>query len=160
MLDVPGHESGYSAAGRTLRLNQQSQLRRPPGSRRAHALGEPDDGCCRGHRRALHRYSQVEVSVKLTYLLASPANRTAHNRKNLMQPFRTHTGLVAPLDRVNVDTDQIIPKQFLKRIERSGFGEFLFFDWRHTPGKAGQPFVLDHSRYRGSSILLAGKNFG
>jgi 3-isopropylmalate/(R)-2-methylmalate dehydratase small subunit len=78
-----------------------------------------------------------------------------------MKPFRVHTGRVAPLDRVNVDTDQIIAKQFLKRIERSGFGEFLFFDWRHTPeGKAGQPFVLDHPRYRGSSILVAGKNFG
>jgi 3-isopropylmalate/(R)-2-methylmalate dehydratase small subunit len=78
-----------------------------------------------------------------------------------MKPFRVHKGLVAPLDRVNVDTDQIIPKQFLKRIERTGFGEFLFFDWRHTPaGKAGEPFVLDDPRYRGASILVTGKNFG
>jgi 3-isopropylmalate/(R)-2-methylmalate dehydratase small subunit len=75
-----------------------------------------------------------------------------------MQPFRAHQGLVAPLDRANVDTDQIIPKQFLKRIERTGFGEFLFYDWRHTAGD--QPFVLDEPRYRGASILLAGKNFG
>jgi 3-isopropylmalate/(R)-2-methylmalate dehydratase small subunit len=75
-----------------------------------------------------------------------------------MQPFRVHQGLVAPLDRANVDTDQIIPKQFLKRIERTGFGEFLFYDWRHTSG--GEQFVLDDSRYRGASILLAGKNFG
>jgi 3-isopropylmalate/(R)-2-methylmalate dehydratase small subunit len=75
-----------------------------------------------------------------------------------MQPFRVHQGLVAPLDRANVDTDQIIPKQFLKRIERTGFGEFLFYDWRHTAGD--QPFVLDEPRYRGASILLAGKNFG
>src|SRR6266850_1831565 len=75
-----------------------------------------------------------------------------------MQPFRVHQGLVAPLDRANVDTDQIIPKQFLKRIERTGFGEFLFYDWRHTSGD--QPFVLDEPRYRGASILLAGKNFG
>ncbi len=78
-----------------------------------------------------------------------------------MKPFRVHKGLVAPLDRVNVDTDQIIPKQFLKRIERTGFGEFLFFDWRHAPvEKAGEPFVLDDPRYRGASILVTGKNFG
>ena len=75
-----------------------------------------------------------------------------------MKPFRVHQGLVAPLDRANVDTDQIIPKQFLKRIERTGFGEFFFYDWRHTSG--GEPFVLDESRYRGAGILLAGKNFG
>jgi 3-isopropylmalate/(R)-2-methylmalate dehydratase small subunit len=75
-----------------------------------------------------------------------------------MQPFRVHQGLVAPLERANVDTDQIIPKQFLKRIERTGFGEFLFHDWRHTSGD--EQFVLDEPRYRGASILLAGKNFG
>ncbi len=75
-----------------------------------------------------------------------------------MQPFRVHQGLVAPLDRANVDTDQIIPKQFLKRIERTGFGEFLFYDWRHA--SSGEQFVLDEPRYRGASILLAGKNFG
>ena len=75
-----------------------------------------------------------------------------------MQPFRVHHGLVAPLDRANVDTDQIIPKQFLKRIERTGFGEFLFYDWRHA--SATDPFVLDDPRYRSASILLAGKNFG
>jgi 3-isopropylmalate/(R)-2-methylmalate dehydratase small subunit len=75
-----------------------------------------------------------------------------------MQPFRAHQGLVAPLDRTNVDTDQIIPKQFLKRIERTGFGEFLFYDWRHA--SSGERFVLDEPHYRGASILLAGKNFG
>jgi 3-isopropylmalate/(R)-2-methylmalate dehydratase small subunit len=78
-----------------------------------------------------------------------------------MQPFRIHKGRVAPLDRVNVDTDQIIPKQFLKRIERTGFGEFLFFDWRR--GKDGKPdaaFPLNQHRYSGASILAAGKNFG
>ncbi len=78
-----------------------------------------------------------------------------------MKPFRVHKGRVAPLDRANVDTDQIIPKQFLKRVERTGFGEFLFFDWRRTQdGKADSPFVLDHPRHRGASILIAGKNFG
>jgi 3-isopropylmalate/(R)-2-methylmalate dehydratase small subunit len=78
-----------------------------------------------------------------------------------MKPFRTHRGLVAPLDRVNVDTDQIIPKQFLKRIERTGFGQFLFYDWRFAAdGKKNAGFVLDEPRYAGASILVAGKNFG
>ena len=78
-----------------------------------------------------------------------------------MIPFRTHTGLVAPLDRANVDTDQIIPKQFLKRIERTGFGEFLFHDWRRLPGGEPDPsFVLNEPRYRGASVLVAGRNFG
>src|SRR6202521_4449016 len=78
-----------------------------------------------------------------------------------MQPFRTHKGRVAPLYRANVDTDQIIPKQFLKRIERTGFGEFLFFDWcRASDGKPDPSFVLNDPRYRGSSVLIVGKNFG
>jgi 3-isopropylmalate/(R)-2-methylmalate dehydratase small subunit len=78
-----------------------------------------------------------------------------------MKPFRKHTGLVAPLDRVNVDTDQIIPKQFLKRIERTGFGQFLFHDWRRTPsGDPNPEFVLNLPRYAGASILVVNKNFG
>ena len=78
-----------------------------------------------------------------------------------MQPFTKHTGLVAPLARANVDTDQIIPKQFLKRIERTGFGEFLFYDWRYLPdGSLNPSFVLNEPRYRGASILVADKNFG
>ena len=78
-----------------------------------------------------------------------------------MKPFTVHQGLVAPLDRVNVDTDQIIPKQFLKRIERTGFGQFLFYDWRFgADGKKNPEFVLHEPRYRGASILVAGKNFG
>jgi 3-isopropylmalate/(R)-2-methylmalate dehydratase small subunit len=78
-----------------------------------------------------------------------------------MKFFRQHTGLVAPLDRANVDTDQIIPKQFLKRIERTGFGEFLFYDWRYTPdGVVNSSFVLNEPRYQGASILIADKNFG
>ena len=78
-----------------------------------------------------------------------------------MEPFKTLTSTVAPLDHTNVDTDQIIPKQFLKRIERTGYGDFLFFDWRQTPG--GQPvpdFVLNDPRYQDAKILIAGKNFG
>jgi 3-isopropylmalate/(R)-2-methylmalate dehydratase small subunit len=77
-----------------------------------------------------------------------------------MEPFRTLTSLAAPLDRANVDTDQIIPKQFLKRIERTGYGDFLFFDWRQKP--TGEPiadFVLNDPRYKGAQILVAGKNF-
>jgi 3-isopropylmalate/(R)-2-methylmalate dehydratase small subunit len=78
-----------------------------------------------------------------------------------MEPFRTLTALALPLDRTNVDTDQIIPKQFLKRIERTGYGDFLFFDWRQTA--AGEPiadFELNDPRYKGAQVLIAGKNFG
>ena len=78
-----------------------------------------------------------------------------------MEPFTKHTGIVAPMDRVNVDTDQIIPKQFLKRIERTGFGQFLFFDWRLLEDGSPNPdFVLNKPGYEGASILVAGRNFG
>jgi 3-isopropylmalate/(R)-2-methylmalate dehydratase small subunit len=78
-----------------------------------------------------------------------------------MIPFRVHTGLVAPLDRPNVDTDQIIPKQFLKRVARTGFGEFLFYDWRFDDdGRPRSSFVLNEPRYAGASVLVAGRNFG
>jgi 3-isopropylmalate/(R)-2-methylmalate dehydratase small subunit len=78
-----------------------------------------------------------------------------------MQPFRKHTGKVAPLYRANIDTDQIIPKQFLKRIEKTGFGEFLFNDWRRsTDGSSTSDFALNQPRYSGASILVTGKNFG
>jgi len=78
-----------------------------------------------------------------------------------MQPFTTMTGLVAPVDRVNVDTDAIIPKQFLKRIERSGFGQFLFFEWRwDESGKVIPEFSLNQERYQGASVLISRANFG
>ena len=79
-----------------------------------------------------------------------------------MEPFSKHTGLVAPLDRVNVDTDQMVPKQFLKLLTREGFGKVLFYDWRYLDdGKRPNPdFILNKSRYRGASILLARANFG
>jgi 3-isopropylmalate/(R)-2-methylmalate dehydratase small subunit len=78
-----------------------------------------------------------------------------------MLPFRTHTGTPAPLDRPNVDTDQIIPKQFLKRVERTGFGESLFYDWHYTADGEPEPsFVLNEPRYAGASVLIAGRNFG
>jgi 3-isopropylmalate/(R)-2-methylmalate dehydratase small subunit len=72
-----------------------------------------------------------------------------------MQPFRVVNSVVTPLHHANVDTDQIIPKQFLKRIERTGYGEFLFFDWRQNP-----EFFINQPRYQGSQILVASKNFG
>ena len=79
-----------------------------------------------------------------------------------MQPFITHTGIVATLDRSNVDTDAIIPKQFLKRIERSGFEDYLFFDWRFLEdGKTPNPeFVLNQPRYKNATVLVARRNFG
>ena len=78
-----------------------------------------------------------------------------------MEKFRKLTSIVAPLDRANVDTDQIIPKQFLKRIERTGFGEFAFFDWRYLEdGVLNPDFILNEHRYRGANILVGGRNFG
>src|SRR5689334_3520185 len=78
-----------------------------------------------------------------------------------MEPFVRLNGIVAPLDRVNVDTDQIIPKQFLKRVERTGFGQFAFFDWRLLPnGEPNPEFELNRPEYAGASILVAGRNFG
>ena len=79
-----------------------------------------------------------------------------------MKKFTTHTGIVATMDRANVDTDQIIPKQFLKRIERTGFGQFLFYDWRfQDDGETPNPdFELNQSTVKGASVLVARKNFG
>lgn len=78
-----------------------------------------------------------------------------------MEAFSKHTGLVVPLDRGDVDTDQIIPKQFLKRIERTGYGQFLFFDWANdAQGERVPDFVLNQPAYEGASILLTGRNFG
>jgi 3-isopropylmalate/(R)-2-methylmalate dehydratase small subunit len=77
-----------------------------------------------------------------------------------MEKFTTLTSVAAPLDRANIDTDQLIPKQFLKRIERTGYGEFLFYDWRRTAtGEPDPTFVLNDPRYKGAQILVAGKNF-
>ncbi|HKM89482.1 MAG TPA: 3-isopropylmalate dehydratase small subunit [Candidatus Acidoferrales bacterium] len=78
-----------------------------------------------------------------------------------MQAFRKHTGLVVPLDRVNVDTDQMVPKQFLTWVTRQGYGRVLFYDWRYLDGERPNPeFVLNLPRYRGASVLLARANFG
>jgi 3-isopropylmalate/(R)-2-methylmalate dehydratase small subunit len=79
-----------------------------------------------------------------------------------MKPFITHGGLVLPLDRVNVDTDQMVPKQFLKALTREGFGRILFYDWRYTqPGEKPNPdFILNRPEYKGASVLLTRANFG
>jgi len=78
-----------------------------------------------------------------------------------MEPFTTHSGLAAPLDRVDVDTDQVIPKQFLKSIKRTGYDAGLFFDWRFKPDGSPNPdFVLNKPQYQGASILISGRNFG
>ena len=78
-----------------------------------------------------------------------------------MEKFINFSSKVMPLDSANVDTDQIIPKQFLKRIERTGFGEFLFFDWRfNDDGSPNENFILNKNEYKGSKILLAQDNFG
>jgi 3-isopropylmalate/(R)-2-methylmalate dehydratase small subunit len=78
-----------------------------------------------------------------------------------MQPFKQHTGRVVPLDRSNIDTDQIIPKQFLKRVERTGFGQFLFHDWRFLEDGSDNPeFALNHPHHQGASVLLSRRNFG
>jgi 3-isopropylmalate/(R)-2-methylmalate dehydratase small subunit len=78
-----------------------------------------------------------------------------------MQPMRRHRGQVVPIEQANIDTDQIIPKQFLKRIERTGYGEFLFNDWRYeSDGSPRVEFILNREPYRRASILIAGRNFG
>jgi|TARA_B100000959_G_C14995065_1_gene629835 3-isopropylmalate/(R)-2-methylmalate dehydratase small subunit len=78
-----------------------------------------------------------------------------------LEKFNKLTSIVAPLDRANVDTDQIIPKQFLKRIERTGFGEFAFFDWRYLEDGVPNPdFILNEDRYQGANVLVGGRNFG
>jgi 3-isopropylmalate/(R)-2-methylmalate dehydratase small subunit len=78
-----------------------------------------------------------------------------------MKPFITHSGKVAPLDRVNVDTDQMVPKQFLKALTKEGFGRILFYDWRYLPDEKPNPeFVLNYPRYKGATVLLTRANFG
>src|SRR3979490_2335155 len=77
-----------------------------------------------------------------------------------MQPFSKHTGLVLPLDRINVDTDQMVPKQFLKAQTKQGFGRVLFYDWRYLPGEKPNPdFILNQPRYKGASVMRPGAKF-
>jgi 3-isopropylmalate/(R)-2-methylmalate dehydratase small subunit len=107
------------------------------------------------------RAKRAICASQKTQRVARLAQVLTKRRNNLMKPFTVHRGRVVPLDRVNVDTDQIIPKQFLKRIEKTGFGQFLFYDWRFgADGKKSPDFVLHEPRYEGATVLVAGKNFG
>src|SRR5439155_11641662 len=115
----------------------QPELRRAPGAGRADSPRQPADGRRGRCRRTLRRRSR-----------ARPGSRR-------MKPVRRISGRVAVLDRPDVDTDQIMPKQFLKRVERTGYGEFIFWDWRKDPG-----FELNRPEYAGAKILIAGRNFG
>src|SRR5262245_33198200 len=138
---VPGDEPRQTFAGRAMCINIEPQLRRPARPRWPHAPRLTRDGGGSGVRWAFCRHPRVEIT--------------------LMKAFTKHTGRVVAMDRANVDTDQIIPKQFLKRIERTGFGEFLFWDWaRDLNGKVIPDFELNRPEAQGASVLLARQNFG
>src|SRR5258708_10015726 len=145
MQHVPRDESRRAAAGRAMRQHVESQLRRASRQGRPHASGESGDGGGSGDRRAFRRRARMVESLK----------------EIAMQKFKNFTGMVAPLDRANVDTDQIIPKQFLKAVVRAGMGKGLFIDWRRNPdGTENKDFSLNKARFQGASILVARKNFG
>src|SRR3954453_10163368 len=129
LLDVPGDEPRHPQRRRALRLDLEPQFRGPPGQGRPDPSGQPEDGRGRGHRGPLRRHQGLELS---------------------MRPVDIIEGKVSVLDRADVDTDQIIPKQFLKRVERTGFGEFLFYDWIRDGEIELEP----------NPILVAGRNFG
>ena len=130
--------------GERCAVDLQPQLRGPPGPRRPHAPRQPADGRGGSDPRPLR---------------GRPHARLRAGRR--MKPVRAVSGRVAVLDRPDVDTDQIIPKQFLKRIERTGYGPFAFFDWRYDEDGAELPdFELNRPQFSGASVLLAGRNFG
>jgi 3-isopropylmalate dehydratase small subunit len=149
---VPGDERRQARTRRALRQHQQPQLRRPPG---------------RGGRTHLVSPAMAAAAAIEGHFVDIRKHRL---RTITMQAFTVHKGLVAPMDRENVDTDAIIPKQFLKSIARTGFGPNLFDEWRYLDkGEPGQDpatrkpnpdFVLNQPRYKGASVLLARKNFG
>src|SRR5690606_33957959 len=167
---VPGHERGRPHARGAVRFHLQPQLRRAAGQGRPDAPGQPADGGRRCDLRPLRRHphagrggsGRLLVTGGLAWIpCRSPPPENRGGGYSPMEPFRVHRGLVAPLDRLNVDTDQIIPKQFLKRVERTGFGQFLFYDWRYlNDGQPNPDFELNAERYQGASILLTRDNFG
>ncbi len=132
LLDVPGHEPRPSRPGPALRVDVEPQLRGPPGPRRAHPPRRAGHRGRHRGRRAPHRGAGPRV-----------------------RPVRAVEGRAVPLGRADVDTDQIIPSEWLKRVERTGFGRGLFSEWRDDPG-----FVLNDARYAGATILVAGARFG
>jgi 3-isopropylmalate/(R)-2-methylmalate dehydratase small subunit len=107
------------------------------------------------------RLQAASFLVRTTCVSGWELRRLKAVLKTSMNKFTTHTGSAVPLYRSNIDTDQIIPKQFLKRIERTGYGQFLFYDWRfNSDGTLTESFILNNSRYKNASILIAGANFG
>src|SRR5207249_4684687 len=149
VLDVPGDERRYPQVRGALRLPIEPQLRGTPGARRSHPSDEPADGRGGCGRRPARRRARMGVGAG------------GGARRVVIEPFVRHTGAVAALPRADVDTDQIIPKQFLKRVERTGFGPALFHDWRFRPDGSPNPaFELNRPEAQGASILLAGANFG
>ena len=144
VLDVPRHEPRHPATRRAMREHEQPQLRGPPGTWRAHPPRLAGHGRGGGRGGPFCRR-------------APPGDRGGAG----MKPFHREDGVLIPLDRSDVDTDQIIPKQFLKRIERTGYGEFLFNDWRRDPSGASRPdFVLNQDAYAHGTVMVAGRNFG
>src|SRR6476659_9467089 len=129
-----------------MRVDEQSQFRRTAGPRRTYPSRQPGNGGGGRHLGPIHRCARLGVSMM---------SGTRGSGGGSRQPLRQHRGTVAPLRRNHVDTDQIIPKNFLKRIERSGFGPFLFDDWKRDPA-----FVLNQPKYKGASVLASGVNFG
>ena len=129
LLDVPRHEPGHPPARRALRVDLEPQLRRTPGPRRAHSPGQPEDGRRGRDRGPLRRHPRMGAGMNAVRVIRGP---------------------ISVLRRHDVDTDQIIPKQFLKRVERSGFGEFLFYDWKKHP----------EWELESNPILVTGRNFG
>src|SRR5579864_8663136 len=145
LLDVSRDEPGHPRARRAMRKHEQPKLRGPAGPRRSHAPGLACDGGGGRDRGPLRR--------------RAPYGRP--RRGAGMKPFHREEGVLIPLDRSDVDTDQIIPKQFLKRIERTGYGEFLFNDWRRDPSGTLRPdFVLNEDAYAPGTVMVAGRNFG
>ena len=133
-------ERRRASARRAQRQHLEPQLRGAPGQRQPHASGEPHHGGGSGDCRTLCGRARLRRGRE----------RVTFDSEKSMQPISKHTGLVAPLDRVNVDTDQMVPKQFLKLLTRKGYGRVLFYDWRYLPGETPNPnFVLNLPRYQG-----------
>ena len=144
VLDVSRHEPRHPPARRAVREHQQPQLRRTSRTRWTNAPRLTGDGGSSGSRGSFCR---------------CPAHAGCGG--TLMRPFHREDGVLIPLDRSDVDTDQIIPKQFLKRIERTGYGEFLFNDWRRdASGAPREDFVLNQDDYANGTVMVAGRNFG
>src|SRR5258708_29753584 len=172
MLDVPGDEHRHPGAGRAVRFDVEPQLRRTAGIGRPDPPDEPADGRGGGGDGARRRREGAVVDavaavarlcvetrsgpafdspMRVSSFRETLIRQSDAGNGGLVEPVSRVSGRMAPLDRADVDTDQIIPKQFLKRIERTGYGPFLFFHWR-----AGGDFVLDKPAHLGASVLVTG----